>query len=221
MRLCEVPHASYNLIMNYRSLQDVSEELRNLTHTGQPHLAIMLGLSGAGKSYLSKKLSSALPNLVVISFDWWIKDPSPKRRAAIADEYEKSGEMPNPLSWYDWAAFKADIKTLQETGKLHKTGAWNQETGEKDLYISITLPTDGIILVEGMYLMEAEINPLVDYVIIVLTDAEKAIAASSSRRAHNSEALYRAVKARWIREYDAPYLQRYLEQADAVIDNTR
>ena len=205
--------------MNFKTLEEVNTDLLRLANGQKTPLAIMMGLSGAGKSHLSAELSKINPRLLTVSFDWWIKDPSNLRRAQIARDYEKNGTMPNPLSWYDWEQFKTDLTTLRSSGMLKRKGMWNQHTGEKDLAINLSLPKEGIILVEGMYLMENGMDQLVDYVIIVLTEPDQAIRASSARRAQPSENTYREVKARWIREYDAPYIERYVNSANAVIAN--
>lgn len=207
--------------MQMASIETILADISHIAHTKEHPIVLMMGLSGAGKTHISNMMAGMQPNIRVISFDWWIREPSNIRRAAIAQAYDHDKTMPDPITWYAWEQCKSDIVTLQSTGKLTRHAMWNQLTGDKDLTISIKLQKHDVILIEGMYLMEHGIGELADYIIIIHTDPDTAIAASTSRRAHQSTDTYQFVKSRWIREYDMPYIERYLNQADAVIQNYR
>ena len=205
--------------MQYKDVNQIANELGTLAQYKERPIVTVMGLSGAGKSYTSKQLEQVLNHACVVSFDWWIREPSSVRRALIASAYEENGTMPDPLSWYDWEAFETSLHVLQTTGSLTLVGMWNQQTGEKDLDLNLHVPNDGIVIVEGMYLMEYGVRQFVDYSIVIDTNPTAAIMASTSRRSQQSSSTYQTVKARWIREYDVPYIARYIQTADAVINN--
>ncbi len=204
---------------NHTEISSIIDRLRRLRQGCIRPIVFITGLSGSGKTTLASKLRDASDEIIVISFDWWIKDASPLRRAKIVDDYEKTGDIPNPLEWYDWQKFHDDMNNLQSTGKLIFHRAWNQTTGEKDLDLELQVGHDGIIVIEGMYLFEDLTRTLANYIIMIEPDIDKATQRAQARHQQRNPGDYLAIKERWHREYDVSYLKKHAEKVHLLISN--
>ena len=179
-------------------------------------LIFVTGPSGSGKTTLCQQ-AAAERNIPVVSLDWWIIDSSPVRRRKIMEEYAKTKQPPHPLDWYDWAAFREGLQTLQTTGHLRLNNAWNQSSGEKDLDISITATPGQCILVEGVYLFEPSVKDLTSSIVLIDSDIDLAIKHALQRQAHRNPGEYLSVKALWYKQFDKPYIEQHRFEADVVV----
>ncbi|MGB4759140.1 MAG: hypothetical protein WBP26_03710 [Candidatus Saccharimonadales bacterium] len=212
-------HEDFMDINDPASIEQISQNILGVRAKKKRPIVFVTGLSGSGKTTLASKISQTSDKVSVISFDWWIKDSSPVRRGKIVEDYRISNEIPNPLEWYSWKKFSDNLITLQTTGTLDFQGAWDQSTGEKDLNLNLEVPDDGVIVVEGMYLFEESTRNLADYTIMIEPDIDNATKRAQVRHQSRNPEEYLAIKERWHREYDVPYLQGYQSGVDLVVKN--
>lgn len=175
------------------------------------------GPSGSGKTTLGRDIAEAT-NGVCVSFDWWITEDSPTRRRKIVDDYTQKGMLPNPLSWYDWDLFLAQMTSFRERGYLHLESAWDQASGEKTLRVDLGADKDTPIIVEGVYLFEPSISRLSDVRVLIKSDMQKSTLAALKRQAHRNPSEYLKIKELWYMQFDKPYFEKHEKDADIILE---
>jgi uridine kinase len=201
------------------TLNEISNELR-LEH--QRTAVAVCGLGGTGKSTICRQVAEAANSkYVVFELDWYLTHSSRDRQSAILQSLEGTRAdiefWKNPTNWYDWSVFQADLKQLKDTGHLKRSGLWRQSTGDKDLEVTIELPSSGVVLCDGIYLAHPAVRPLFDKVVLLEAPAEEALERSAIRDSHRNPAGYRDFKASVAATFDVSYFIMNRASVDAVI----
>lgn len=201
------------------------EAITSLAATKPRPIIFICGLGGSGKTTFCYQLVEALEiAAVVFQTDLYAKYATQERKQRIADalasgDPTRIAQEENPRHWYDWQALKKDLLALQRTGALEIRGGWNQATGLKDAHESLRLPPDGpgVILVDGIYLLDPGIRPLADLVLLLEAPAPELERRRQQRDGHRSSPEYLRYKQSLAEKYDTPYFARYRSRADQVI----
>lgn len=115
----------------------------------------------------------------------------------------------DPTNWYNWSVFQADLKQLRDTGHLKRSGLWRQSTGDKDLEVTIELPSTGGVLCDGIYLAHPAVRPLFDKIVLLEAPAHEALGRSETRDSHRNLEGYRAFKALVAATFDVSTLHLF------------
>ena len=195
-------------------ISPIEKRIAAINRTIDRPIIFVTGPSGSGKTTLARQLATATAG-ACLSFDWWIKDDSNTRRQKIIADYKRTGDIPNPLTWYDWDSLIAQLLSLQATGELRLNNAWDQSSGEKNLSISIN-SAHGPIVVEGVYLFEPYVRELANLIILIQSDMERSTLAALQRQAHRNPNEYLKIKKLWYIGFDKPYFDSHIEDADII-----
>ena len=205
-------------------MEELYTRISNLLTNKSRPLVYICGLGGSGKTTLAKEIAEKLDtDSVAVHSDWWAKYSTTERKKRIGDalasnDPERIEQEENPQNWYDvWESIRSDLLTLQETGSLIINTAWNQQTGEKDFTVELSVPEHGVILFDGIYLLHPEIADIADLIVFLDVHPEECQKRSEQRDAHRSEPEYLAYKAALMQKYDIPYFEKYRERADIVL----
>lgn len=201
----------------------LKRQMRLLLAEKKQPILFLCGLGGSGKTAAADRIAEqSESNTIVLHCDWWLRYPTEERKKRIksacgSGDPEKIAREENPKNWCDWIALRKDLLKLQATGHATLYDAWDQRTGLKNLKVPISFPYDGLIILEGIYLLHPEITDIADF--IVLLDVPKHISRrrAEARDHHRSPSAYLAYKAALVEKYDVPYFQQYRTQADMII----
>lgn len=204
----------------------IDQVVREMLTQSRRAVVGVCGLGGAGKSTLCREIAQQADYpCAVFEIDWYLTHTSQARRASILGALSEQGDelefWRNPTNWYDWSLLTSDLEGLRDTGKFARSELWRQSSGEKDLTQTIALASPGIILCEGIYLLHETIRPLFDYMFLLESDSQTALARSASRDSHRNPDRYRAFKESVTRDFDIPYFSRFGASADAVLFSQR
>jgi uridine kinase len=182
------------------------------------------GLGGSGKTTLCDEIAMELGG-VRIHLDWYLSQRTPDRRESIRKALESHDRKQieakeNPLNWYDWDKFSADLGGFRKTGKLVISDAWNQRTGEKDFRVEIELTGSKKIWCDGIYMLHPPVARLGDVKVLLQASPESVRRRAEERDNHRSSKEYLAYKDSLMRKYDLPYFEKYAQAANIVVDNT-
>jgi uridine kinase len=183
------------------------------------------GLGGAGKTVFADNLRQRLTvDSVVMRHDWYSTYSTKQRRERIrqaiaSGESKRIAAEENPRNWYRDTAFLADLITLRDTGGLRTSDVWNQDTGERDSTVELSVASGGIILVDGIYLLHEPVAELADLRILLCIMPETARLRADRRDSHRSDRAYLEYKRRLTNRYDLPYFDCHQTLADIVVDN--
>lgn len=184
------------------------------------------GLGGVGKTEFCRQLIAVMRiPCAYIQLDWYLIDSSLRRQEKIENIFAKHlekdpNEYGNPYNWYDWAKFKNDLLKLKRASSLIIDNAWNQQTGNKDLKINITLQKNSVILCEGIYMFDPIVHDVTDLTILLETSSELAHIRAKDRDSHRSSRQYLEKKQKLAQLYEVPYMRQYRPMADFIINNS-
>ena len=205
---------------------DLIRKIKRLRKKNDITTVFVCGYGGAGKTTFCNYLLSKLePNAVLFECDWFLKYATFVRRAQIKTALESGNarriiEEENPKNWYDWMLLTTSLKTLMEERSLTLEKAWSQETGNKDLDVKISLPTEpgSVIIVDGIYLLHDTIRDIADHIVLLEVPITHCIETSTNRDAHRSTKSYLEYKVSLLFKYDKPYFQELKNFADTVVE---
>ncbi len=203
---------------------DLAAHIRS-TKRDERSVIFLCGLAGTGKTTVANALvNQHLPGCVV-QLDWYLKWPTIVRRRRIAaalasGDAEHLEAEENPVNWYDWERFIADVDTLRSSGSAVVEDAWDQHTGEKSLRIELSVTDRQFVVYEGIYLLHPEVRRHADCTVLLTVDDELARRRADNRDAHRSDAEYLAYKQLLVNKYDVPYMERWSSAADVAVQLT-
>lgn len=152
------------------------------------------GRAGAGKTFLSSKISDELSlkkiGNVIYSGDWRFILDSKDRRKWLEEKWKVGIDAYifaiNQLTWWDYDKISSDLDAMSTGDSLVIDGTYNRETGKKDGIISLRGIDKGIILYENCILGGIEILNKLDLIVFVNTPDrvcfERTLKKDSDRR---------------------------------------
>jgi uridine kinase len=192
---------------------------------GKRTVVYVCGLGGAGKTVFTDNLRQRLAvDSVVMRHDWYSTYSTKQRRERIRQaiasrESKRIAAEENPRNWYRDPAFLTDLITLRNTGSLRTSDVWNQDTGERDSTVELSVANGGIILVDGIYLLHEPVAELADLRILLRIMPETGRQRADRRDSHRSDQAYLEYKRQLTNRYDRPYFEHHQTRADIVVDN--
>jgi uridine kinase len=180
------------------------------------------GLGGTGKTTLCTEIQRRHPtSTAIIEIDWYLTHTSKERRARVLEAIDSNSNdlafWKDPVNWYDWQLFVVDLDQLRSRGSLKRSGLWRQSSGEKDLEVSLSLATSGVIICDGIYLLHEEVRAHLNQTVLLKTTPESALARSIQRDHHRNPKNYQDFKSLVTAEYDIPYFEKYQDLASEVV----
>ena len=162
------------------------------------------GHSASGKSTLANTLAALLPHVTIVHTDDFYRPTAEVERFALTAEagYQR---------YYDWERLAAQVLKPLSAGRQSCYHRYDWSTNQLGAWV--TLPTTGIMLVEGCYAARPELKAYYDLIVLVET--------SAAQRLQRQQARADATPA-WLARWDAAerfYLSHAQPQlyADLVI----
>lgn len=202
---------------------DLGNKLKELQSKKSHSIVFVSGLGGSGKTFLAKKLVEENPNARHFELDWYLVLPSSERGEKIQKALNSSNQKEidreaNPINWYDYDAFKKDLRNFQKTGKFNIENAWDQKTGEKVGIHSLDFGNkNGLIICDGDYLLHSEVASLADLVVLLDLSPEEARRRAEERDRHRSNPEHLARKRFIAQNYDLSYFQKNRPNAEIIV----
>lgn len=199
--------------------QAIALEAANLRSRAGVSALGVCGLGGSGKSTACRAAARMLSPISIFEIDWFSARSSADRRAMIQAAIKEQNtaalaHWEDPTTWYDWPKLTAALSLLKSSRKLRLAGCWRQSTGELDLAVDEHIPTaNGLILVEGIYLLHQPIRALLDRVIMLDAGGSESRDRANKRDTHRSDASYLSWKAELAERFDRPY---FISHSDAI-----
>lgn len=189
-------------------------------------IIFVAGMGGSGKTTFAKKLVAENLNAVHFELDWYHVYASKERHKRIQEAFNSKDQKridmeADPIYWYDFDAFRKDITTLQQEGKLLVKNAWEQQTGEKIAEYNLDFKgKKGLIVCEGDDLIHPEIISLADFSILLDVSPDEARRRAEERDKHRSDVAHLARKRLIMETYDVPYFDANKKNVTLILNGT-
>ncbi len=130
----------------------------------QPNLVGITGYPGSGKSTLAELLKDKYQGTILISTDWFFYHSIEVTRQKMLE-----GEMDsNLLTWTDEQRLTDTLKKLATGKDVELSDAWNQQTGNKDLHLTLPGALPGtLIIVEGLTVLSPSLAEHLNFTILL------------------------------------------------------
>lgn len=207
--------------MNQEAISAIKSKLQENIR----QVVFVCGLGGAGKSEFCSNIQAALGReAFIVRNDWYLIYSSSERRNRIEQALDSNNadrieQEANPQNWYDWDKLAVDLEALRSLGSLQLVNVWNQQTGEKDLSVDVRVGSDAVIICDGIYLLDPEVQTLSDVTVLLEVSPKVARQRAEKRDEHRSESAYLQLKDSLMQRYDIPYFEKHRDAADIIINN--
>ncbi|HZM63904.1 MAG TPA: hypothetical protein VFB59_02105 [Candidatus Saccharimonadales bacterium] len=204
---------------------EITSAIENSLSSDGRQVIFVCGLSGAGKTEFCNDVQRELSReSVIVRTDWYLTYGSLERRRRIYKAFDDNNaeaieREANPKNWYSWDRFKSDVKALRSLGQLQLSAAWDQRTGEKHLSVELQVASDGVIICDGIYLLDPAICEYTDVTVLLDVSPDTTKERAGKRDQHRNPGSYLALKESLKEKYDVPYFEQYRQLADIIIDN--
>jgi uridine kinase len=176
----------------HKSLEQIIELLQEV-HKSRVLIAID-GHSAAGKTTLARAIQYAFPKTKIIHADDFYRVMNETERQIL--DAEKGYQL-----YYDWQRLESQV--LLPLSKNLQSCYQKYDWHHNQLSDWITVPSEGIIIIEGCYSSRPELKDYYDITILVDTDTQKRMERQMIRADASQE---------WIERWDAAerfYMEKY------------
>lgn len=120
------------------------------------------GHSASGKSTLAGRIAALLPDVTIVHTDDFYRPMTETERFALtaAEGYQR---------YYNWERLAAQVLEPLATGQQSRYQQYEWTTNQLGAWV--TLPTTGIMLIEGCYAARPELKAYYDLIVFVETSA--------------------------------------------------
>ncbi len=192
--------------------------LEGARHRASVFVAVS-GFAGAGKTTLCRSLMQALAgkarHFECDRFSSLGFNDRERRIAEHENGLDGSGNMENPLHWYDWTEIGAALSALRRERWSEFNRAWNPNSGELDARYTLDLREhqSSLVLCDGIFLLHEPVRSWFDATVVV--DCPEPIRRARGE-GRTKDPDRRAYMNSLEKTYCEPYFQEHSRYADLV-----